>query len=77
MSDHQHWICNHSDYQTQIFYTDDAVDPDKDHPTEWMIFDRASGDRVATGWGRTPRQAREIVEQKLAELRASKASLGE
>jgi len=74
MPDHQHSVCNHPDYQTQVLYTDDAADADADQATEWLIFELSSGDQVANGWGRTPRGAREMVEKKLTELRMADAS---
>ena len=66
---HTHMIINEGEYQTQIFYTDGPVAPDDEHPTEWMIFQVSDGKQVATGWGPTPRRAREDASGILAKLR--------
>ncbi len=71
MSDHLDWVEDAPDYQTQVFYTDDASDPDAEHPTEWVIFRRSDGEQVATGWGRSPQHARELVKETLARLRST------
>lgn len=71
MSEHQHWITKDGEYQTQVFYTSDADDPDADHPTEWVIFRLCDGGQVAKGWGSTPRQAREKVKEALSLLRSN------
>ncbi len=71
MSEHQHWIVNDGEYQTQAFYTDDASDPDADHPTEWTIIRRIDGHQLAIGWGRSTNDARAAVAARLAQLRAA------
>jgi hypothetical protein len=67
MSEHQHWIVNSGDYQTQVFYTDDAADPDAQHPTEWVLLRISDGEQVAGGWGSTPREARDRAAAAMAE----------
>ncbi len=57
------------DCQTLVLYTDDASDPDADHPTEWTIFRHTDGQQLATGWGRSPNDARATVAARLAQLR--------
>ena len=72
MSEHTDWITNDGKYQTQVYYTDDGSDPTGDHPTEWTIFRLSDGQQIATGWGRSPVDARKTVKAKLAELRSSR-----
>ena len=68
-SENQHWIVNDGDYQTQIFYTDDPPDPDAENPTEWALFCRKDGRQLASGWGETPRRAREQASVALVAAR--------
>ena len=70
MADETHWTIVGPDFEATVFYTDDPVDPDAEHATEWVIRARTNAEEIARGWGRTPRHAREVVNVKLAELRA-------
>lgn len=72
---HTHTIVIDGEYQTQIFYTDDPVAPDDEHPTEWVILRISDGEQVATGWSSTPRRAREDISDTLARLREHNATV--
>lgn len=71
MPEEQPWIYNYAGYQAQILYTEDAANPTARDRTEWQILDRASGNQTASGWGSTPSEIREQVEEKLVELRTT------
>ena len=70
MSDHVTMDIIYGEYKTSVLHTNVLLrDQDDHYPTEWFVF--RGNEQLATGWGRTPREADERAKEALDRFRSA------